>query len=129
MPILASMIALSCGGQPLHSKSTMPLAQNEQPRYITPQKLKTLLADNTDTVIVFSADWCSACNLTRTSLSKAKLRIKVHYLNVSEPWVAKLAMMMGIKSIPIMFHTGMDGKTREVRSGPRGIVSYLVFRY
>jgi len=87
------------------------------------------LSRGNDVVIIFSADWCKACRLTRDTLTKAKLSINVYYVDVDESWVMQLAGIMSIKTIPIMFHTDKAGKTLAARVGPASIVSYLIKLY
>jgi len=67
--------------------------------------------------------------LTRRAIKSAELKIKVYYLNLDEPWVTELAGLMGIKTIPVMFHTGKAGKTIAIRVGPASIVSYLARKF
>mgnify|MGYP003330556400 CR=1 FL=1 len=98
-------------------------------RYISEKQLRSLLDQGKETIIIFGADWCKACGLVRETITKAKFNTKVHWLNLNEPWTSKLAVIMGIKSIPIMFHVSKDGNTLGVRVGPASIISYLAIRY
>jgi len=129
---------LSCGGspkQPENSNTEAIITYNGKEvsrrgsRYIGAHELRALLDRGEEVIVVFSADWCGACELTRTALEKAKLKTEVYYINVDEPWVAKLAGMMSIKSVPLMIHTSSEGKTIATKVGPGQIVIYLITRY
>ena len=95
-------------------------------RYISEDHLRSLLDRGNDTVMIFSADWCNSCCLTRQVIIEANLKTKVYYLDLDEPWVTRLADVMGIKTIPAMFHTRQNGKFLVTRIGPSSIISYLV---
>lgn len=135
IPILASMIALSCGSSgPTsgNSNTEVVVTYNGQEelrknsRYISENHLRSLLDQGNDTIVIFGADWCAPCRLTRQVIKEAKLNVKVYHLDLDEPWVAQLAGIMGIKTIPVMFHTGKAKETIAIRVGPEGIISYLV---
>ena len=98
-------------------------------RYSGQHTLRSRLNNKQETVIIFSADWCSSCKLTRKAIKQAKIKTEVLYLNIDEPWVAKLAQMMGIKGVPFMIHVGEDEQTKAVKVGPGQIVVYLVTNF
>ena len=98
-------------------------------KYIGENELKHLLNRGEETIVIFGADWCSSCELARKAIKQSNLKIGVHWINIDEIWVQKLAKAMGINQVPLMFHVGSDDLTVAVRAGPGAIVSYLVLRY
>jgi len=98
-------------------------------KYIGENELKHLLNRGEETIVIFGADWCSSCELARKAIKQSNLKIGVHWINIDEIWVQKLAKAMGINQVPLMFHVGSDDLTVAVRAGPGAIVSYLVVRY
>lgn len=134
---LFAVFSLSCGSLPpannLNTKPVVHCSEKEVHRrggeYISEQKLVSLIRTNQEFVIIFVADWCKACTLTKKALKQAKLKKPVYYLNADLEWVQRLAGMMKIKSIPLMVHTGPDGKTKASLIGPSDIVLYLLLNF
>ncbi len=133
------VVGLSCGSNPPNSSENpnteLVVHYNGQEehrrntRYINENQLRSLLGQKKEVVIIFGADWCKACQLTRKAIDQAKLKGSIHWVNIEETWAGKLAMVMGIRAIPVMFHVAKSGKTLAVRVGPGKIVSYLALRF
>ena len=135
---LASLLLLSCGPAAQsteNSKTELVVHYNGQEelrknsRYISEAHLRSLLENDKNTIIIFAADWCAACKLTRQAIVSSKFKVRVYYVNIDEPWAMKLAKIMNIRSIPLMFHVGKSGKTLAVRVGPSQIISYMALKY
>ena len=134
---LFTVFSLSCGSLPSANNSNTELVVHYNGKevhrrggeYISEQKLVSLIRTNQDFVVIFVADWCKACTLTKKALKQAKLKKPVYYLNADLEWVQRLAGMMEIKSIPLMVHTGPDGKTKASLIGPSDIVLYLLLNF
>ena len=103
--------------------------EHRRSKYTSKDQLTRLIKSEKEQVIVFSADWCSPCKILSRALEQAKLKTKVHYLNLDELWVQKLAIMMGVKTVPLMIHIDKDGKAIDSRQGPGAIVIYLITRF
>lgn len=136
--LLLTGVLLSCGATPppAHENNTELIVtyqgkevHRRGSRYTGQHQLRDALNLNKENVIIFSADWCSSCKLTRKAINQAKLSTEVLFLNIDEPWVAKLAQMMGIDGVPFMIHVGEDDKTKAIKVGPGQIVVYLVTNF
>lgn len=136
--LAALLMLLSCGSNPPtpdHSNTELTVHYNgkeilrKNSRYISENHLRSILDRKKEVIIIFSADWCSSCTLTRQAIDQAKVSINVYYLNLDESWAKQLAILMNIRTIPVMFHVGKAGETLGVRVGPSEIVSYLALRY
>ena len=133
-----TLTALSCGTHPTASKTSnteLTVHYNGKEvhrrgsKYISQTQLRQILENNKEVVLVFSAEWCDACKTTRKALKQADLKTSVHYLNIDELWVGKLAKIMGIKGIPFMLHADTKGGVKAARLGPGPIVIYLITRF
>jgi thioredoxin-like negative regulator of GroEL len=138
LPLILSLSLLSCGGgQAEYNNSNTELVVHYEGKevhrrggkYISEQQLRKLLESGEELIVIFSADWCSGCDLARKAIKQAKLKTKVYYINIDEPWAQKIAAMMKIKTVPLMLHVGSEGQTLGARIGPGSIVVYLVLRY
>tara|TARA_B100000700_G_C14941296_1_gene806891 strand:+ start:316 stop:750 length:435 start_codon:yes stop_codon:yes gene_type:complete len=79
-----------------------------------------------ETYIIFGAKWCKNCDHLYKALDQSGHTGKVLILNVDEPWVAKLAIAAGLKSVPTMIVVGKSGQPIAVKQGASQIVLYLV---
>ena len=136
--LLLGAVLLSCGATPPPNQENNTQlivtyqgkeVHRRDSRYIGAPQLREALNSQQNTIIIFSADWCSSCKLTRKAINQAKLSTEVLFLNIDEPWVAKLAQMMGISGVPFMVHVGEDDKTKAIKVGPGQIVVYLVTNF
>ena len=134
----ALTLATACGVSPKTAEKTNAQVtvhyrgkeiSRKNARYIGENELKELLSKGEDSVVIFSADWCSSCKVVRRALDRAKLSIDVHYVNIDEQWAQTLAMGMGINQVPLMFHVGADDLTKATRAGAGPIVIYLTIRF
>ena len=91
--------------------------------------LNTLVATGEELILIFSADWCNACSLTKKALKQANLNKKVYYLNIDDDWVKKLASIMKISSVPTMLHTNSGGDVKKILIGPSDITLYLLLNF
>tara|TARA_Y100000592_G_scaffold50021_1_gene79220 strand:- start:29397 stop:29831 length:435 start_codon:yes stop_codon:yes gene_type:complete len=98
-------------------------------KYTGEHELRQAVNQEKDVIVIFSADWCSACSLTRKAIDQANLKTKVLYLNIDEKWVKDLAGLMNIKVVPTMIHSNKDGNTEAEKVGPGQIVTYLVSKF
>ena len=98
-------------------------------KYIGFKKLQEISNKKIEFVIIFSADWCSACKITEKALKQAKLKTQIRYLNINEAWVKQLAGLMKIKQVPYMLHISANGRTLAEKVGPSPIVAYLITRF
>ena len=128
---------LSCAaGPPTQTGNTQVVVHYEgkevyrkNSKYIGEYQIRALIDRGKPFVVIFSADWCDGCTLTRGALQRAKLKTKVYYLNIDEPWVQRLASVAGIKQVPTMLHLDKNGNVVDSRVGPGAIVVYLLVRY
>ena len=139
--LLILAISISCGAsQPEYTSNTEltvhyngKLVHQRQPKpqldYTSYDELSKLISKKQDFIILFSADWCSACKLTKKAITQAEIKKRIHYLNVDEPWVQQLMAIMKIKSIPFMVHTDKNGDFLKALLGPKDIVLYLLLNY
>ena len=98
-------------------------------KYISLNKLKEIMTENKEFIIIFSSEKCSACILTHKAIKQAKLKTEVYYLNLDEKWVMQVASLMGIDSVPLMLHIDKKGNTIAQKLGPGQIVTYLLVRF
>ena len=98
-------------------------------KYISLNKLKQIMAENKEFIIIFSSEKCSACILTHKAIKQAELKTEVYYLNLDEKWVMQVAALMGIDSVPLMLHIDKKGNTIAQKLGPGKIVTYLLIRF
>lgn len=135
--IVIALFGLSCGPAPLVANSNTELVvkyngkeiHRRSNKYISEKQLVDLLRSKQGFIIIFAADWCKACTLTKKALKQAKLKNPIHYLNVDSEWVKRLAGEMHIKSIPLMIHTDKNNKTKASLIGPSDIVLYLLLNF
>ena len=135
--ILIILTNLSCGSAPPANNANTQLVVHYNGKevhrrggeYISEQKLVSLVRAEKEFIIIFAADWCNACKLTKKALKQANLKKPIYYLNIDSDWVQKLAAMMHIKSIPLMVHTDSTGETKASLIGPSDIVLYLLLNF
>ena len=135
--IAIALFGLSCGPSPSITNSNTELVvhyngkevHRRSNKYISEKQLLHLIRSKQDFVIIFAADWCKACTLTKKALKQAKLKKPIYYLNVGSDWVKRLAGDMHIKSIPLMIHTDKNNKTKASLVGPSDIVLYLLLNF
>tara|TARA_B100000287_G_C20016237_1_gene536585 strand:+ start:8 stop:460 length:453 start_codon:yes stop_codon:yes gene_type:complete len=78
--------------------------------------------------IIFSAPWCQPCKSMIEALKQSghvKMG-KVLFLNLEEPWVAKLYQTMGLRMIPSMLVIGPTGQLEKLIPGAPRIVMHLI---
>jgi len=97
--------------------------------YVGIKKVRQLLKDKKEFVIIFGADWCSACKFTKKALKQANLKIDVYFLNIDEVWVRQIAGDMGVRQIPFMVHIDKEGNTAAEKLGSGQIVTYLAVKF
>ena len=132
-----ALLGLSCGSAPPVDNSNTELVVHYNGKevhrrggeYISEQKLVSLIRGDKDFVVIFSADWCKACALTKKALKQANLNKPIYYLDMEADWVQRLASMMEIKSIPLMVHADADGQPKASLIGPSDIVLYLLLNF
>ena len=131
-------LALACSSAPINqyqdSKTELVVHYNgkevhRRSNYLTLTELTNLTEKKQEMVLIFSAGWCSACDLTRKAISQAKLKTKVHYLNIDRDWVKKIAATLEIRQVPTMVHVGRDGSFLRKEVGPGKIITYLLIKF
>ena len=136
--LVLTCVAISCGSSQVdHSTRSAELVVHYEGKevfrrnnaYTSEQELTNLLKTKQDFVIIFAADWCSACKQVKKALKQAKLPKRIYFLNVDELWVQKLAALMGVKNIPLMVHTNSTGNTIAAFVGPKDILLYLLLNF
>ena len=139
--LLTLGISISCGGsQPEYNSNTElsvhyngKLVHERKPKpqsdYTSHDELRKLISEKQDFIIIFSADWCNACKLTKKAITQAEIKKRIHYLNVDEPWVQQLMAIMEIRSVPFMVHTDNNGDFVKAFNSPKDIVLYLLLNY
>tara|TARA_E500000331_G_scaffold14765_2_gene12967 strand:+ start:1904 stop:2323 length:420 start_codon:yes stop_codon:yes gene_type:complete len=134
--ILLCFLVASCATpKPYKSNTTMVVEYEGKeiyrrgPGYTGERELRELADQEREYIVIFSADYCRACKLTKKALSQANLRVEVHYVNMEEEWVKQLASIMGIRSIPYMLHVGKSKRTIASRHGAGRVVTYLISRF
>ena len=95
------------------------------PSYISESDFASMIQSE-EVIIIFSADWCSACRYTKKILDKLKIKNKIYYINAEEPWGNNLMRMMQENSVPLMVHILKNGSVRAAASGPHSIIDYLI---
>tara|TARA_Y100001968_G_scaffold170527_1_gene156008 strand:+ start:4442 stop:4876 length:435 start_codon:yes stop_codon:yes gene_type:complete len=81
---------------------------------------------STETVyIIFSADWCWACNKLYRLLQDAGIEKKVVFVDIEKTWGFLFSREMGIKGVPALAIINSN-KTIQVREGLNKILTYLV---
>jgi len=134
---LLAVTTLSCGAPPPAKENNTELivhyngkeVHRRGSKYTSQIELRNALDNNKEVVIIFAAEWCPACELARKAIKQAKLTTPVYYLNIDEFWVAKLAKIMEIKSIPFMLHADNKGNAKAIKVGPGQIVIYLITNF
>jgi len=94
--------------------------------YSSRQDLNKLIDKKEPFVIIFAADWCKACSMTKRALKKIIINKKVLFLNADEDWVRSLMAVMKINSIPTMIGTDKQGNIISRSSGAGEIITYLL---
>ena len=134
-------VSISCGGsQPEYNSNTEltvhyngKLVHHRKPKpqldYTSYDELSKLVSEKQDFIIIFSADWCSACKLTKKAIIQAEINKRIYYLNVDEPWVQQLMAIMEIRTVPFMVHTGEGGEFVKALNSPKDIILYLLLNY
>jgi len=136
---ILSAFVLSCSGSP-HVKDSSSNTEvivhyngaevyRKNSKYIGEKKVRSLLEERKEFIIIFSSDWCSACKQTRIAIEKYKPKVKIYYLNIDEEWVKQIAATMGVRQIPLMLHLDNKGNTKSVKLGPGAIVRYLLLSF
>jgi hypothetical protein len=98
--------------------------------YISQKQLANLLSQNQELVVIFSADYCNACKITKKALKQANLKKPIYYLNIQELWVQKLVVVLGIERlVPLMLHVDKKGNLITKRIGPESIVTYIITKF
>ena len=95
------------------------------PSYISESDFASMIQSE-EVIIIFSADWCSACRYTKKILDKLKIKNKIYYINAEEPWGNNLMRMMQENSVPLMVHILKNGSVRAAAIGPHSIIDYLI---
>ena len=98
-------------------------------KYISQEQLTNLSDNGEEIIVIFSADWCKACDFTRKLINRVNFKAKIYYLNLDELWVKKVALLMKVKTIPYMVHTGRQDKKEIIKIGPGPIVEYLLSQF
>ena len=134
--ILICVFIPSCSGPPVkHNPNTELVVHyngkevHRRSSYLTLTELTNLTEKKQEIVLIFSASWCSACNLTKKAVSQANLKTEVRYLNIDEDWVKKLAAALKIQQVPTMVHVGKDGSFLRKEIGPGRIITYLLIKF
>lgn len=136
--VFLSSLFLSCSAletKPNHDSNTELVVTyygkevHRRSPYLSLTELENLTKQKKDIIIIFSANWCSACQLTKKAISQAELKTKVYYLNIDEDWVKKLALMFEIRAVPTMIHVDKDGNLANIKTGPGDIVTYLLIKF
>ena len=131
-------LVIACSGTPVNqyqdSKTELVVHYNgkevhRRSSYLTLTELTNLTEKKQEIVLIFSASWCSACNLTKKAISQANLKTEVRYLNIDEDWVKKLAAILEIQQVPTMVHVGRDGSFLRKEVGPGKIITYLLIKF
>jgi len=134
--ILLCFVFISCGAPKPYQSNTTLVVEYEgkeeyrrDPSYIGESKLRKLADSEKEYIVIYAAEWCRACKLTRKALNQANLQVEIYYINMNEKWVKELAAIMDVRSIPDMIHVGKDKQTVARRRGAGQIVTYLVSRF
>lgn len=98
-------------------------------RYITLNKLESLANQSKPFILIFAADWCKACKLTREAVAAANLKVDVYYANADHEWVQHLMAVMGTTGVPFMAHTSATGEIVSTQLGASRIVTYLLSNF
>ncbi len=116
-PQRSAALTVTFDGQEVHRRNT---------GWISSQQLEKAVQNPGKKIFIFGADWCEACRFLRRALNQADLTQEIHWINVDEPWAAKLITVMGIRSIPFMLATDEKGNNLAQRVGPGKITMYLL---
>ncbi len=102
------------------------VVHERNPRYLNLNKLESLANQSKPFILIFAADWCKACKLTREAVAAANLKVDVYYANADHEWVQHLMAVMGTSSVPYMAHTSASGEIVSTQLGASRIVTYLL---
>ena len=140
--ILICIFIPSCSGPPLKYNPNTELVVHYQGKevyrcnsitntdnYIALNDLNKFISQKKELIIIFAADWCSSCRVTKKALKQANLKKQVFYVNIDEEWVQKLAALIEVKSIPFMLHTDKEGNFIQALVGPKEIILYLLLNF
>jgi len=134
--VLIILLIAGCNQQVPPAKTSPPAALtvtydgNEVHRrntgWISVERLQAIANTDSRKIIVFGAPWCKACSLLRKALIQAEFAEQINWINIDEPWAARLAHSMGVGTIPLMLDIDKKGDTIATRLGPGKIVVYLL---
>lgn len=133
-------VLLSCGATP---SNTQEISSNTEvivhyngkevyrrnSKFLNREQLTTLSNSKKNFIIIISAKWCSACAFTDKAIKQANLKKRIYYLNLDEPWVKHLAILLEVKGVPFLMHIDNNGSTIARKTGPVSIINYLVPRF
>ncbi len=134
--LIISFLIVGCGAEQQHASRNTEVvttyfgkeAQRSGGKWSSQHWLTKRLEEPGEFVVIFAAPWCKTCNLLERGVKQAQLKAEIYWLNVDQPWVSKVASIMGIKQIPIAIL--MDNKKEQaIRSGTGPILVFLLSRY
>ena len=110
-----SSLVVTYEGKEVHRRNTKWISLNEF----------TNLENKKQAIVIFGADWCKVCDKLRVAIKQARLKEKVYYVNIDDPWVREIILSVKIRQIPLMFVI-VDGKAKVAKLGPSEIIMWLL---
>ena len=132
--VLMSSLLFGCSAAPVKESPNTSLVvtyedkivHRRNSKWVSREKLTQAADSKKEIFIIFGADWCKSCNLLRDAIDQANLDKEIYFLNIDEPWVAKLATMFKVSGIPTMFHVNSKSNIIAGRQGAGPSVVYLL---
>ena len=106
-------------GKEVHRRNT---------RWVSLEELSEIIKKPGEKVLIFGADWCQSCNILRKALKQADLDLKIHWINVDDPWGAKLMQELRKSSVPYMMYLDKNDNLVAEKVGSSEITMYLLLK-
>ena len=125
---LLLVVCASCSGSQTIAKCQHEIKKSKYSSHEEVGKILKLQSEgqSSETIyIVFSADWCGACNKLYRLLQDAGIEDKIIFVNIEKTWGFLFSREMNIKSVPALAVINSD-KTIQVKENFNQILMYLV---
>lgn len=127
--MFASMFLTQCAAPIQNTSKTLRIV--EYNGYIERDSLESLIKWNLEhkkeTVLIFGAHWCGACQNLKILSEEAGVNLEhVKFVDIDDPWVASIAADIGLVQIPALVHFNVAGGVKHVRLGQYKVLVYLL---
>ena len=123
---------VSCGTTPTSRNADLVVTYEGQvvhrasPYYKNLKETEALIGQKGLKYVIFSAEACESCRFLRRALDQSGHISTVHALNLQDSWVQRVAMELGVTSIPTMLVVDEKGAIAARFVGPSKIVMHLL---